>query len=71
MVVGTVGLHMIEGMGWVNAIYFESMLATGQDPPIPLATDAGTIFASVMGFVYIGSVIASMTFTLVRIISQL
>jgi hypothetical protein len=35
MVVGIVGFHEIEGMRWVDALYMESMLATGQGPPIP------------------------------------
>jgi hypothetical protein len=71
MVVGTVGFHEIEGMNWVNAIYFESMLATGQGPPIQLATDAGKLFASVMAFVSIGSVITALVLTLAPIVSQL
>jgi len=71
MVIGTVGFHLIEGMDWVNAIYFESMLATGQGPPIQLVTDSGKIFASVMAFVSVGSVITALVVTLVPIISQL
>ncbi len=64
MVVGAVGFHLIEGMNWVNAVYFESMLATGQGPPLQLNTDAGKIFASVMAFVSVGSVITTLVFTL-------
>jgi len=71
MVIGTVGFHQIEGMDWVNAVYFESMLATGQGPPIQLMTDSGKIFASVMAFVSVGSVITALVVTLVPIISQL
>ncbi len=71
MVVGSVGFHQIEGMDWVNAVYFESMLATGQGPPIQLATDSGKIFASVMAFVSVGSVITALVVTLIPIISQL
>ncbi len=71
MVVGVIGFHAIEGMGWVNAFYFESMLATGQGPPIPLTTDAGKVFASIMGFVSVGSVITSLVYTLAPIIAQL
>lgn len=70
MVVGTVGFHQIEGMGWVNAVYFESMLATGQGPPIQLATDSGKIFASIMAFVSVGSVITALVVTLIPLISQ-
>jgi hypothetical protein len=71
MMVGTVGFHLVEGMGWVNSFYFESMLATGQGPPFPLITDAGKIFASVMAFVSVGSVITALVVTLSPIISQL
>lgn len=71
MVIGTIGFHQIEGMNWVNAVYFESMLATGQGPPIQLTTDSGKIFASVMGFVSVGAVFTTLVVTLVPIISQL
>jgi hypothetical protein len=71
MVIGVVGFHQIEGMGWVNAIYFESMLATGQGPPLTLNTDAGKLFASAMGFVSFGAVLTSLLVTLVPILSQL
>lgn len=71
MVVGTVGFHQIEGMDWVDSFYFESMIATGQGPPIALVTDAGKIFASVMAFVSVASVITALLVTLAPIISQL
>jgi hypothetical protein len=71
LVIGTIGFHEIEGMRWVDAAYMESMLATGQGPPIPLTTDWGKVFASVMGFVSVGSVITGLVFTLVPIVSQL
>ncbi len=63
-IVGTVGFHIIESAGWINAFYFESMLATGQGPPFALNTNAGKIFASVMGFVSVGSVLSAVIFTL-------
>jgi hypothetical protein len=71
MVIGIVGFHQIEGMDWVNSFYFESMLATGQGPPLTLTTDSGKIFASVMGFVSVGTVFTSLVVTLAPIISQL
>jgi hypothetical protein len=71
MVIGILGFHQIEGMDWVNAIYFESMLATGQGPPLTLTTDSGKIFASVMGFVSVGTVFTGLVVTLVPIISQI
>jgi len=71
IIIGTFGFNQIEGMRWVDAFYMESMLATGQGPPITLTTDAGKVFASVMGFVSVGSVITGLVFTLVPIISEL
>jgi voltage-gated potassium channel len=70
MLVGIVGFHYIEGMNYINAFYFESMLATGQGPPFPLLTDSGKIFASVMAFVSVGSVITTLIFTLGPILAQ-
>jgi hypothetical protein len=70
LIIGVVGFHEIEGMDWINAIYFESMLATGQGPPIQLVTDAGKIFASVMSFVSVGSVISILILTLAPMIEQ-
>jgi hypothetical protein len=71
MLVGVVGFRAIEGMNLVNAIYFESMLATGQGPPFPLTTDTGKLFASVMAFVSVGSVITTLFFTLSPIFAQI
>ena len=70
LVVGVVGFHQLEGMRWVDAVYFESMLAAGQGPPIPLITDWGKIFASVMGFVSVGTVLVTLVVNLGPIMSQ-
>lgn len=71
MVVGTIGFHLIEGMNYVNAVYFESMLATGQGPPLMLSTDAGKIFASIMAFISVGSVISTLVFTLGPVLNMM
>ncbi|HTW77113.1 MAG TPA: hypothetical protein VMG14_05040 [Thermoplasmata archaeon] len=63
-IVGAVGFHTIAGLNWVNSIYFESMLATGQGPPLTLANDASKIFASVMAFVSVGSSLSAVLFIL-------
>jgi hypothetical protein len=68
-IVGTVGIHLLEGVGWINAFYFESMLATGQGPPFALDTNAGKIFASIMGFVSVGSTLSAVVFSLGPILS--
>ena len=64
LAVGTVGFHSIEGLSYVDAFYFESMLATGQGPPIQLATDPGKVFASIMGFISVGAVATTLVLTL-------
>ncbi len=64
LIVGTLGFHAIAGLGLVDAIYFESMLATGQGPPLPLSSDSAKLFASLMAFVSVGSVLTSVVFTL-------
>jgi hypothetical protein len=71
MVIGTIGFHLIAGMNYVDAVYFESMLATGQGPPLQLTTDAGKIFASVMAFVSVGSVVTTLVFTLGPILTTI
>jgi hypothetical protein len=71
MIIGTIGFHYIEGMNYVNAVYMESMLATGQGPPIALQTDDGKIFASIMAFVSVGSVLTTVVFTLGPIATEM
>lgn len=69
--IGTVGFHVIEGARWIDAFYFESMLATGQGPPFTLVTDAGKIFASIMAFVSVGSVLGAVVFSVGPVVAQL
>ena len=71
LIVGTLGLRSIEGVSYVNAFYFESMLASGQGPPFALNTDAGKIFVSIMGFVSVGAVLTTLVFTLTPIAAQI
>lgn len=60
-VVGAVGFHLLEGFNWVNCVYEESMLATGQGPTLALTHDSSKLFASIMGFVSVGSTFSSIT----------
>ena len=62
LVVGTLGLHFLEGLSYVDAFYFMSMIATSEGPMGSLTTSAGKIFASVMAFVSVGFVIAAIGF---------
>jgi hypothetical protein len=60
LVIGTLGFEGFTGAGWVNAFYFECMLATGQGPPFSLKTDAAKLFASAMAFVSVGTVFTTL-----------
>ena len=62
MVVGTVGIQRLEGLPWLKAFYFMSMIATGQGTNFVPGTDAGMIFLSVMSFVSVGIVVAALGF---------
>ncbi len=71
LAVGTVGFHDIAGLGYIDAFYFESMLATGQGPPLALTSDSAKLFAAVMAFVSVGSVLTSVVFTLGPLFSRI
>ncbi len=62
LVVGTVGFHLVAGLSPIDSFYFESMLATGQGPPFSLTTDGAKIFASIMAFISVGSVVSTLLF---------
>ena len=62
MTIGTVGIHHLEKLAWIDAFYFMSMIATAQGPMVAPHTDAGKIFIAVMSFVSVGSVVAGLGF---------
>ncbi len=62
LVIGTFGFHAVANLDYVDAFYFESMLATGQGPPFPLTSDGAKLFASLMAFVSVGSVLTTVVF---------
>ena len=62
MLTGTAGMHWIEGLSWIDAFYFMSMLATAQGSAYTPLTSLGKIFASGMAFVSVGFVVASLGF---------
>jgi hypothetical protein len=70
LAVGTIGFHLLEGVSYVDGFYFESMMAAGQGPPFTLYTDSGKIFASIMGFTSIITVIASLGLNLLPILGR-
>jgi len=71
LAIGTVGFHWVAGTAPVESFYFESMLATGQGPPIFLSSAAAQIFASVMAFLSVGTVVSTLILNLGPIIGRL
>ena len=67
---GALGFHIVAGFDAVDSIYFESMLATGQGPPFLLPSDNAKIFASVMAFVSVGSVVSTLLFAVGPVVRQ-
>ena len=62
MTVGTIGLRAIEGMPYLDAFYFMSMIATAQGPIATPATPLGKLFVAFMAFVSVGTVVAALGF---------
>jgi len=62
MMVGTFGMHAIEGLSYLDAFYFMSMIATAQGPIMTPATPSGKLFAAFMAFVSVGTVVAALGF---------
>ncbi len=62
LLVGTLGMHLIEGLSYVDSFYFMAMLATAQGPAVTPATVAGKVFAALMAFVSVGTVVAALGF---------
>ncbi|HKW04757.1 MAG TPA: hypothetical protein VJN71_05605 [Nitrososphaerales archaeon] len=59
MTVGTVGIKLLAGWGWVDSFYFMAMIATAQGPPNPPPNDYSKIFAAAMAFVSIGALVTA------------
>jgi hypothetical protein len=70
-ILGTVGFHLLEGFTWVDSFYEESMLATGQGPAIGLVHDSSKVFASVMGFISLGSTLTTIVFALAPVVARI
>ncbi len=60
--IGTFGMHAIEGLPYLDSFYFTSMIATGQGPTFTPVTDGGKIFASLLAFFAVGTVITALLF---------
>lgn len=70
LAIGTVGFFALTGTSWVDSFYFESMLATGQGPPFPLTSDGAKLFASLMAFLSVGTVISTLILNLGPILGR-
>ena len=62
MAIGTIGMHQLEGMRYLDAFYFMSMIATAQGPIVMPATAAGKLFAALMAFLSVGVVVGALGF---------
>ena len=62
MGVGTMGLHRLEGLSYLEAFYFMSMIATAQGANWEPATPAGKLFFAGMAFISVGTVVAALGF---------
>ncbi len=60
--VGTIGIHHLERMPYLDAFYFMSMIATAQGPSQVPATPAGKLFVALMAFISVGAVVAALGF---------
>ena len=63
LMIGTIGMMLLEGWDPVASFYFMALLATAEGPAATPATAAGKIFAAVMAFFSIGAAISAITFT--------
>ena len=71
LVVGMIGMHRLEGMDWLDAFYFMSMLATAQGPASTPLTSAGKIFASIMAYLSVGTAVTGLGFLFGPFLGQL
>lgn len=62
LALGTVGFQRLEGLSTIDAFYLTSMIATAQGPSQTPASSAGKLFASLMAFLSIGTVVTAAGF---------
>ncbi|HYB44979.1 MAG TPA: hypothetical protein VEC92_00505 [Nitrososphaerales archaeon] len=60
--VGMVGMHTFEGLSYLDSFYFMAMLATGEGPAYTPVTVGGKLFAGILSFVAVGTVITAVLF---------
>ncbi|MHB8567540.1 MAG: hypothetical protein ACYC7D_13750 [Nitrososphaerales archaeon] len=59
MLVGTLGMWALTGWSMIESFYFMAMIATAEGPPEVPPNVASMIFAAVMAFVSIGTLITA------------
>jgi hypothetical protein len=59
MTVGTVGMKVLTGWDWIASFYFMSMIATAEGPPTLPPNSISQIFAAIMAFISIGTLITA------------
>ena len=69
--IGTIGFHLIEGSSYLDSFYLTSMIATAQGPSQTPVTPAGKLFAALMEFASIGTVVAAAGFLFGPFLGQL
>ncbi|MDG6982161.1 MAG: hypothetical protein JRM74_01770 [Nitrososphaerota archaeon] len=62
--IGSVVMHVVQGWSYLDSFYFTSFIATGQGPPANLypTSAVGKIFASILAFVSVGTVVTALLF---------
>ena len=62
--IGSVVMHVIQGWSYLDSFYFTSFIATGQGPPANLypTSAVGKVFASILAFVSVGTVVTALLF---------
>ena len=71
LVIGTLGFHAIDGAPYIDAFYETAMIATAQGSAEVPPTAAGKLFASVMAFASLGTVVAASGFLFGPFLGQL
>jgi len=60
--VGTFGIHWLEGLSYLDAFYFITMIATAQGSALTPVTVAGKLFTALMAYISVGAVVAALGF---------
>ena len=58
----TLGMRWFEGMSYLDAFYFTSMIATAQGSATTPGSAGGKIFAALLAYVSVGAVVAALGF---------